>query len=432
MICSDAVALGLAVSMAVGGLIGLERERWARQTHKRTFGGARTYPLIALAGALSALLARALGGWALLAGFSAFAALLAVGYLAERREPDERSELGLTSEVAALLVFGAATLPFLDALGLPFEQRLMLTAGIGTVVLAVLAVRERAHAFAEALSSEDVRATTQFALLAVVVLPLLPDEQLGPFGFFNPFNVGVVVVLIAAISFVGYVAVRVLGARRGIGLAAVAGGLVSSTAVTLTFSGRGRSHPRLATACALAVVLASTIMFPRMLVEVGVMRPQLLGAVAPALGVMVLGGLAGCAILWWRVEAGEHDEAETAPRFSNPFSLPQAIRLGALYVAVRFVAAAAYAWLGQAGLFASAGLAGLSDVDAITISVARMHASGLDSGAAAMAIALAGASNTLAKAALALGLGGRRVGLPVVLVLLPTAVAGVVTALLLS
>ena len=428
------VALGLAVAMAVGGLIGLERERWSRTTKKRTFGGARTYPLIALAGGLSALVSQALGGWALLAGFGAFAALLLLGFRGEQQRQDEGTDLGLTSELAALLVFACGALPFLEITALPsFEQRLLLTAGVGAVVFVLLALRERAHALAEALSEEDVRATMQFVLLAVVLLPLLPRESMGPFGFFNPFGSGVVVVLIAGISFLGYVAVRFMGPRRGIGLTALFGGLVSSTAVTLTFSGRGKEQPKLASACVMAIVIASTIMFPRMLVEVGVIRPALLGAAAVPLGLMVAVGIVGCGLLWLRAgRAFAADPSGEAPRFNNPFSLPQALKLGAFYVLVRFIAAAGYDWLGEAGLYASAALSGLTDVDAITISVSRMHAGSLSTGEAVLAISLAAGSNTLAKTVMALALGGRKLGLAVAAVLVPAGVVGLVAALLLK
>lgn len=425
------VALGLAVAIAVGGLIGLERERWARKESKQTFGGARTYPLIALAGGLSSLIAQAVGGWALLAGFGAFVGLLMVGIRSERAKAQPGTDIGLTSEVAALLVFACGTLPFLEGFGLPtFDERLLLTAGVGAVVFAILSLREPAHAFAEALSAEDVRATMQFVLLAVVVLPLLPRQSMGPFGFFNPFAAGLVVVLIAGISFLGYAAVRLLGARRGIGLTALFGGLASSTAVTLSFSARGKEHPSLASACALAIVLASTIMFPRMAVEIGVIRPALLPAVALPLGAMVAVGAAGCVLLWLR--AGRKPRADgdgEAPRFNNPFSLPQALKLGATYVAVRFVAAGAYHLFGETGLYASAALSGLTDVDAITISIGRMHAAGLGTREAVTAVALAAASNTFTKSLLALVLGGRSLGLSVAAVLIPAGLAGLLVSL---
>lgn len=427
------VALGLAVAVAVGGLIGLERERWARQTGKRSFGGARTYPLIALSGGLSALIAQAVGPWALLAGFGAFAALLLLVFRGEQERAGDDADLGLTSEIAALLVFACGAVPFLSISSLPsFEQRLLLTAGVGAVIFVLLALRERVHALAEALSEEDVRATMQFVLLAVVALPLLPREAMGPYEFFNPFNAGVVVVLIAGISFLGYAAVRLLGPRRGIGLTAIFGGLASSTAVTLGFSARGREQPKLLGACVLAIVIASTIMFPRMALEVGVIRPQLLPAVGLPLGVMVVVGVGGCALLWIHMgRAFSEDSSGETPRFNNPFSLPQALKLGAFYVAVRFVAAAGYEWLGEAGLYASAALSGLTDVDAITISVSRMHAEGLATEEAVLAISLAAASNTLAKTVMALALGGRALGLKVALVLVPAGLAGLVAALLL-
>lgn len=421
------VVLGFCLALTVGGAVGLERERHAFAESKPAFGGARTFPLVALLGALLGLVSRPLGPAPLAVGLVAVAALLGLGYWGSRREAGSM-QIGLTSEFAALVVFVVGALPFLDAPGLSFTQRLLLGGAIGTVVMSLLALRRPIHEFAERLSYEDLLATVRFALVAVVLLPLLPDRSFDPLAVLNPFRIGVVVVLIAGISFVGYVAVRLFGERRGLGLAALAGGLVSSTAVTLSFAQRSREHPRLAPTFALGIAAAATTMFARVVVEVAAIRPALVLPVALPLGAMLAAGTLGCLALWRR-PAGAASPAEPQG-LRNPFQLRQALRLGLVFVAIRLLSALAWERFGEGGLLASAAVAGLADVDAITISVARMHAGGLPTHFAVVAITLAAATNTLVKVGLAAALGGPRLGARVGAVLVPAAAAGGAVALL--
>jgi uncharacterized membrane protein (DUF4010 family) len=419
--------LGFALALAIGGLIGLERERHAYAQKKPTFGGARTFPLVALFGALTGLLGQSLGPWVLVAGLITLAGLVALGYThAQDGKGDDR--LGLTSEISAIVVFLIAGLPFVELAGLAFAERLLLAGALGTIVMALLALRRPIHEFAERLSYEDMLATVRFALIAVVALPLLPNRAYDPYEVLNPFGIGVVIVLIAGISFVGYFAMRFLGARKGIGATAVAGGLVSSTAVTLTFAGKGREHGALAPAYAFAIGLAAAIMVVRVGVEIFVIRPQLLAGAWPPLAAMLAMSALGCFVLWRRM--GEAPEAEDPAGVRNPFRLSQALKLGLFYAAIRFVAAAAFERFGSSGLLLSAGVAGLTDVDAITISVARMHATGLDTGIAVAAIMIAVVTNTLVKLGIVAVLGGRRLTLSVGAVLLPAAAVGGIVGML--
>lgn len=415
------IVLGLTLALAVGAMVGLERERHAFVERKRGIGGARTFPLVALYGALIALLGRGLGVVVFAAGIVALAGLLALGLRRESGAGEERRH-GLTTELSALLVCLIACLPFVEIGPLSFPQRLLLAGALGTVVMSLLALRQPIHEFAATLSQEDMLATVRFALVTVVALPLLPDRAYGPFDALNPFRIGIVIVLIAGIGFVGYVAVRWLGARRGIGVTALAGGLVSSTAVTLTFAAKGRERSDLARACSLAIVLAATVMFARMLVEIAVIDATLTAPAAAPLGAMLATGALACALVWRRL--GKAADGEETKGLQNPFRLRQALRLGLVYAAVRLLAVAAWNHYGSGGLLVSAALAGFVDVDAITISTARMHADGLDPAVAVAAITVAAASNTLVKASLAVALGGREVGRAVVAALVPVVVVG--------
>jgi uncharacterized membrane protein (DUF4010 family) len=419
------IVLGLALAVVLGGLVGLERERHSHTEGKPSFAGARTFPLVALLGALSALLAQSMGAAVWIASFAAVSLLVAVGY-ARSRDEEGRVQHGLTTEFSALLIFAIAGLPFAGPPSLSFQQSLLLAAALGTVVMTLLALRRPIHAFAENLSQEDLLATVRFALVAVVALPLMPDRSYGPFGVLNPYRIGVVIVLIAAISFVGYIAVRLLGARRGIGVAAVAGGLVSSTAVTLTFSAKGKEHPELSSACALACALAGTVMIVRALIEIFAIRRELLAGVAPPLLGMLLASGLGCLFLWRRSVASAAYEEPRGLR--NPFQLRQALRLGLVYAAIRFAAAAAWDRFGEGGLLLSSAVAGLADVDAIILSVARMHEQGLEERVAVTAVTIAVATNTVVKVFIAAALGGRRMAVLLAAVMLPAAAVGAAIA----
>lgn len=421
------LAVGFGVALAVGALVGVERERHSQVEESPSFAGIRTFPMIALVGALSGLLARPWGPLVLLPPFAVLGVLVALNYWWERKR-QEKPDPGLTTEMSALAVFGLGALPFLLGLGLEFFDRVVLTGALGAIVMALLSLKGPLHKSTEKISKDDLYATVRFLLLAVVVLPLLPDRNFGRFEAINPFWIGVVVVLIAGISFVGYFAVRLFGARKGIGFTALFGGLASSTAVALTFSSRGKKHKQLAMMCAFAVAFASTVMFPRVVVELAAVNPSLVQPSLWPMGGMLAVGLAGCGVIYWRSGKETH-ESDDEPNFSNPFLLSQALKLGLLFAVVRLVAAAAYEYFGDAGLYVSALLAGITDVDAITISVARMHHSGsVGTGTGVFAITLAAVSNTLSKAGIALALGGRKVGLVVVSVLVPTAAVGMVIA----
>ncbi len=408
------IALGLTVSAVIGLLVGMERERRSRSESLYAMAGARTFPLISLGASLTALLYPSFGAVIVAVPLLGLLLLLGVALHWRHRTSGLERTVGMTTAVAAIVTWLIGLVPFASGLPLGFEARQVLALALGGVTMAALAMRRPLHVWAQRLSAEDVYATTQFILLAAVVLPLLPDERLGPYGALNPFAVGLVVVVVAAISFFGYGAVRVLGARRGVGLTGLFGGLASSTAVTLTFSQRGREAPTIARTAALAIVLASGVMFPRLAVELALFAPALLAPTGLALGAMLV---ASAAAAWALARRARRDASEAGeePRFANPFSLTSAIKLGLLFAAVRVAAAAASDWFGTRGLLLSAAVAGLADVNAIALSVAGMYRDGrvaMDDAAAA--VLLAAGSNTVSKAALALALGGARVGLPVV------------------
>ncbi|MBI4563089.1 MAG: MgtC/SapB family protein [Planctomycetes bacterium] len=395
--------ISLAVSLGVGLLIGLQREQQAMEEHgdKKLFlGGIRTFPLYALVGSLSMLLGRQVGSWAVGVGFVALMAPLVVSYADDVAKGRDR---GLTTKTAFAVTFLLGVLAQTEGLIEPLKNRLLLVAAIGVVVTTLLSLKRPLHELVTKVSHEDIYATVKFLVVAVVALPLLPDEAYGPLKALNPFHIGLMITLIAGISFVGYVAFRVWGAGKGLGMTGLLGGLVSSTAVTLSFSERSRREPQVVEACALGVVLASTVMFVRIVAMVAVVYPELVPAILPSMSGSTLGGVLAAGLLYRKSRQAEVRPEEV--KLTNPFELNAAIKFGLLFGVVLLVSKAARSYLGSGGIYLASALAGTTSTDAVTLSVADMAKEGLPHTTAAVAILLAAAAAMLIKGLLAAFLG---------------------------
>ncbi len=410
---------GIGVALGVGLLVGLERQRSAAKRDADWFGGIRTFALLGLVGALLGALAVPIGPWLPGLGIVGLGAVLFIPAVLELHA-GKRS--GITTEVAGLLVACMGILATTDWLDPVARWQLVLA--VGVVAMGLLSFRKGLHHLAERIEQEDLRATVKLALLLVIVLPLLPNVGLGPSALINPYDTGLLVSLIAAIGFSGYVAVRALGPERGMAITGLVGGLVSSTAVTLNFAGRVREHPAFVASAALGVVLASAVMVPRILVLCWVVSPSLLHTALLPLGVMAAlsFGLAGVLFL---VHLRAPDQGGPVG-FDNPFSLSQALKFGAAFLVVKVLTGLATEQFGEGALYVSAALSAVTSVDAITLTVADMHQAGLDDQTAVAALLVAALSNTLAKTALGTALGGWRLGLRLLGVFGPMLVAGAV------
>ena len=407
------LALRFAVAIAIGVLLGLERERT-----KGEVGGAgvRTFALIALSGALSAYLDARLGiSWMAPAMFVGLAALVIGMYVMTSM----RGETGITTEVSALMAF---------LLGLLCEHgELQLAGGIAVAMALLLALKDWLHRLARRIAPADVEATLQFSIISLIVLPLVPDVNYGPppLDVVNPYRIWLMVVLISALNFASYLLIKVVGPHHGIGLAGLLGGMVSSTAVTLGFSQRSRKDNEDPSALALGIVLAWTVMFFRVVIVTSVINWDLGRRVTVAIGLLCVVSIGACYLLWARRQRREHGEVQAG---SNPFELHQAIKFGLLFGAVVLIAKAAQVYLGDAGLYFAAAIAGLTDVDAITLAMADLvRADGSALQTAARAIVIAAIANTLTKSVMVTGLGSpelRRITLPISALLLVTGAAG--------
>lgn len=392
----------LAVALATGLLIGLERG-WHTRKDDGIVTGLRSFALLGLLGGVGGLLTAAGGGApALAAILLGAAAVLVAGYWA-RAARAERAP-GMTTLIAAVLtvVLGAAATS-----GYPLEAAM---AGVATVVL--LGYKRMLHGWMRALSREEIHAALKLLAISVLVLPLLPNEGYGPWDALNPFKIWWMVVLIAGISFCGYFAMRIAGEERGALLTGLVAGLASSTALTLQFSRLAARRPEAADSLGAGILVACGTMFPRMAVVATVVHPPLLGALIPAAAGMTLAVYAAAGLLWWRI--GRSGAPAEAPRLSNPLELTQALLFAALLTAILLAAKAVGLWFGEAGTLAVAALSGTNDVDAITLSLASMSGTEIALGLAVQGIVLAGAVNSLVKAAMAGLIGGRGLALRVV------------------
>jgi uncharacterized membrane protein (DUF4010 family) len=406
--------VSLAVALVAGALVGAERQQAHAGRPSADFGGIRTFPFLAMLGAIAALLKPAFGSWTIGAFLLAIVVFLAI---AQTRAKGD--DVGVTSEIAAIITYGMGVLAASFDL-LPDAPRFLLVFGVAGATIALLALKRPLHGFVAKVSDDDVFATAKFVLLAVVVIPLLPNETIGPLDVLNPRKIGLMIVLVAGVSFAGYVAARVVGSRRGLLVTGLVGGVVSSTALTLALSGRAKEHPALRQLCAVAITAACATMFARMIVIVGVADRVLLPKVALPLGAMAFAGsvIAGLA---YREVAGQ--KGDPVP-FRNPFEVWRAIKFGVLYGLILLAVKAAQEYASTSGLYLSIVFASLADVDAITLSLAELRRSGMSTGSAAAGITLAAIVNTISKGAIALFLGGAALGKDVGRALLGMLVAG--------
>ena len=378
--------LRLLVAGLFGGLIGLERE-YAAGADNRHFAGVRTFPIIALLGAGLALADR--GAVLAAAGLLAVAGIVVTAYLRSTRDGD----IGATTETAALATYAVGVLAGAGAL---------LPAGaIAITVASLLMAKERLEALPRALTQQELRATLALAAIAAVIWPALPDAPLGPWGVWNPRSLWAMVVLVCGLSFVAFIAMRVWGSARGLYVSGFLGGLVSSTAATVSFATQSREHGAPGRALAVAAGLASLVMLVRVGLLVAVANPGLLRYVAPFLVASLAGGGIALGVLARRAPGA----AAAAPQVTNPFRLLHALQFAALYAVVLLVVAGAGELLGAWGVTAAAVVAGLTDVDAITLSLAGPGGHALLPERVAFTIALAALANTAAKAGYAAWFG---------------------------
>jgi uncharacterized membrane protein (DUF4010 family) len=416
------VAGDFGTALLLGALLGIEREK---RNEREGFGiaGLRSFVLLALIGAVAGHLAKTLSmGWILAVALLVVALVVIAGYFAAARKKPE--QLGLTTELAAIATC------LLGALATTGNRELAV--GLGVLTAALLAYKQPLHALVGKLGVEDVFAGMRFLLATFIVLPLMPDKAIDPWGAINPYRLWLLVLLISGLSLLGYVASRWLGPGRGTAVTAATGGLVSSTAVTLTFV--KQSHEPHANGASLAggILLAWAVMFARVVVAATLVHPPLCASLSVPFGAMLVACSVAAVLCFARSRRGGGPATAAGDvLLKNPFSLVAAGKFALLFGAVQLLLKLAQTYLPQSGTYVVAAVAGLTDVDAITLSMAQQAKAQADAMATAvLAILLAAASNTIVKAAMAAGMGHRRLRLPVLVSTAAVLVAGAAALLL--
>ncbi|MFI2809750.1 MULTISPECIES: MgtC/SapB family protein [Microbulbifer] len=383
----SAIAFGIALSL--GLLVGLQRERTTDR-----IGGIRTFPLIAVFGALAARIGMVYQAqWLVPAGLLSVTILLILGNVERLRGEEETT--GITTEITALMIY------LVGAYVMVGEKSIAVAVG-GTIAI-LLHLKPSMHAFAQHLPEKDLRAIMQFALISLIILPILPNRTFGPYDVLNPFKIWLLVVLIVGIGLGGYGAYKIVGARTGTLLSGLIGGLISSTATTVSYARRARNQATLVRLAALVILIASTSMFLRMFVEIAVVAPRMVLQLIPPLAVMLVVSVTVCGLGYLRIGARE----DQMPEQTNPAELTPALVFGLMYALVLLAVAAAKDYFGNQGIYVVALISGFTDVDAITLSTANLAGRGaLEAATAWRAMIIATLANLVFKAGAAGALGG--------------------------
>jgi uncharacterized membrane protein (DUF4010 family) len=372
-----------AIALALGLFIGFERE----MEKTGTFAGIRTFPLISMLGCMAALLHDLSVPWA----FPVVLLILAAFVLAAYFFISSAASPGITTEITSLLAFLFGSLVWWQMPGL--------AAALAVVTVLLLASKKPLENLAHKIGHSDLNAALQFAVITLVILPVVPNKTFGPLDVINFHDIWLFVILIAGLNLIGYILIKILGSHQGIGLSGLLGGIGSSTALTVSFSRRSKAEAHLGADFAFGILLASSIMFIRVLVLVFSINPQLGTRLLTPLAATGMVGFLGCAYLWFFQLRKEENKGGTATlEISNPLELWQAIKFGVLFGIIIVVARAAQFFFGTAGVYVSSFLTGLTEVDAITLSLSKLEQGSLVSTVAVHGIIIATLANTVVKA----------------------------------
>lgn len=393
------VTLRLAIALAIGLIIGTERGWSSRDSHKGLqIAGIRSFGFVGLFGGISALLAEQFGAVVIAVSFLGLALIVGLSY---GLTVGQSQDFGITTELTLMMTFMLGVM-----VGKDFAAEAV---GVAVVMAALLGFKEELHRSLARLDRQELLATLQLLLIAVVVLPLLPNRNLGPWDALNPRSIGLLVLLIAATSYIGYFAMRLLGTRVGLLATATIGALVSSTAVTVSFGRMARRTQGSVAILGAGISLAAGTMAVRILAEVSIVNPALLPSLAPPIAVLAMVPLIAAGVIALRKEP--EPQTPSTPSTSDvelksPIELGSALGYGAV-LAVLFVSIRAVeAWFGKSGIYILSALSGITDVDAVSLSLAQSAKVDLPLSVATAGILIAAMVNTLVKAILATVIGG--------------------------
>ncbi len=382
------IIFSFLVAVLLGFLIGLERER-KREVSGSIFAGIRTFPLIALFGAVMGQLSQLTSFWLIWAALLSFGGLLCLSYW----RSSAGVKLGGTTEVTALVAFALGVLAGLGEFVPALAGAVMVTA--------ILSLKDELRLLSGAVSRADLFALVQFSAVSLVILPIVPNENMGPWAVWNPRSIWLLVVLISGISFIGYVLSKLMSTDRSIGVSGFIGGIASSTAVTLSFSQRSKTNHALSLTFAAGILSATAISMIRLLVLIGVINTSLLIQVAPLFLTYSLINL----FLGWIIHRFSKRAAGEGAKLNNPFELRPALSFAALFALVLLITKAAQVFLGEQGIFIASFLSGFTQLDAIVLTLTQQSSAGLAAETLLKSFALALSANSLFKSILSFSIG---------------------------
>ncbi len=408
-----------AVAIFLGALIGLQREYTQQKEHLKKFAGFRTFILIIFFGAILGYLGGTVDSLLVIIGFAGVFLLTLISYVLTYIHDNITSA---TTEISAIMSY------ILGVMCVTGYVQLAVIFGI--LIAAFLTFKERLHKIAKKMKGKELYAVVKFALISLVVLPILPNKNYSPLdvpglgdllvglnvdvsflsqlNVFNFYHIWLMVVFIAAINFVGYFLVKMVGSKKGYGVLGFVGGLVSSTAVTLSMAGESKKQ-KVFSPFILATIIAASIMFVRVIFEVAVVNSSLLKGLFFPMISMAITGL-GIAFIFYKRKKGGKKKAKEI-EIEQPFALKPALKFGLLFLLVLLVSKITQLIFGKVGIYATSILSGLADVDAITLSMASLSKTGgISNFVATTAIFLATVSNTLVKAGMIYFLGNKKFG----------------------
>jgi uncharacterized membrane protein (DUF4010 family) len=412
------LAFRLVAALLLGALIGLQRGWVARNLEAgERIAGIRTYALVGLLGGFSALLSDELMPWVFPVAFLGVSAIALVAYRA--RLQHERN-FSITGLVGLLLTFMLG--------GIAMSVSVFLAAAGAVVTALILDYKAEIHGLLTKLEEHELDAGLKLLLISVVILPLLPNQGYGPGSAINPYEIWWLVVLIAAISFVGYFAVRMAGARRGILFTSLFAGLSSTTALTLNFARLSRQAPQASRLLAAGILVACGTMFPRLLIYAYLINPEMISLLLLPVAMMALSLFIPAVFIWRKI--GRTVSLEQPVLDRNPLDLSTALYFAVLITVILLLGEWLRDSVGEAGIYVLAAASGIADVDAITLSLTRLSQSSISIETAVLGIVIASAVNNLVKAGLTIWLGDRTLWTLVVVPMVLSLVVGLLVTLL--
>lgn len=381
-------------ALALGALIGLEREYATYKHHGHSLAGIRTFPLIALFGALAAYLGAIISPWVLIVSIILLGITILIAYFTLATHA--HYYIGSTSEIAAFLTFFIGVLCY--------HSELTLAIILTVIMTLILYARSILHHLAQKMSKEEMADTLKFVVIAFVVLPLLPNQEYGPYGIFNPYNIWLMVVLVSGVSFVGYIALKWFG-DKGVALAGLLGGLASSTALTMGFAQRSKKEVMIYRALALGVILANLVALGRVIFWVGVLNRNLLPQIVVPIAILMIVSIIFSYFLWRKA-----NKIKGEVKLTSPFTFGPALKFALFFGVMLALTKVGSIYLSDKGFYALSALSGFADVDAIVISISQLAKNGLGLEVAENGIILGVMANLFTKGGIAYFFGGKKFG----------------------